>query len=270
MNEVTPMTFATTDRKPPVALQLPQLDDFRLYTPSEMALEENAIVGFDSRDARSRPFNLLRTQVAKRLASRKASIVGITSATPEAGKSFLSLNLAASLAQVAEQTVYLIDLDLRRGSIATELGMSPELGISDFLDGTTDDLAGVGRRIGDSGLVVFPTRSIKSNSAGLMAGDRFAQLIETFRGVADNATVLCDMPPAFANDDTMIAMQKLDGFFLVIDSGRTTKRQVRDTMVMLQPAPCFGAILNRYNGGLMENYGYGYGYGSKAYNAYYS
>jgi protein-tyrosine kinase len=248
------------------------LADLAVYLPDAPTLDRNGIVGFDSRDARSRPFNLLRTQVAKRMASRKASIVGITSATPDAGKSFLSLNLAASLSRVAEQTVYLLDLDLRRGSIAAELGMTPEQGLSDFLDGTTDDLGGLGWRIDDSDLAVFPTRSIRGNSAELVASDRFGQLVESFRAVTGNAIVLCDMPPAFANDDTMIAMQKLDGFFLVIDSGRTTKRQVRDTLQMLQPAPCLGAVLNRYKGGLMESYGYGYGYGygSKAYDAYYS
>lgn len=269
MNEVTPMTPAT-DRWSPAALQLPSLADLKVYTTDAAALDRQSIVGFESRDARSRPFNLLRTQIAKRIASRKASIVGITSATPNAGKSFLSLNLAASLSRVAEQSVYLIDLDLRRGSIASELGMSPEAGISDFLDGSTDDLGGLGWRIDDTGLAVFPTRAIKGNSAELMASDRFAQLVETFRGIAGNAIVLCDMPPAFANDDTMIAMQKLDGFFMVVDSGRTTKGQVRDTLVMLQPAPCLGAVLNRYKGGLMESYGYGYGYGSKGYDPYYT
>ncbi|MDE2403605.1 MAG: CpsD/CapB family tyrosine-protein kinase [Sphingomonadales bacterium] len=252
------------------SLHIPSVADLQVYQPEAETLENHFIVGFDSRDVRARPFNLVRTQVAKRLASRGARIVGITSATPDAGKSFFSLNLAASLSRVAEQTVYLVDLDLRRGSIATELGMTPKLGVSDFLDGTTDDLGSLGWRVDNSDLAVFPTRSIRGNSAELMASERFAQLVESFRSLPDNAIVLCDMPPAFANDDTMIAMQKLDGFFMVIDSGRTTKRQVRDTMEMLQPAPCFGAVMNRYKGALMDSYGYGYGYGSKMYDAYYN
>ncbi|MFA7603268.1 MAG: CpsD/CapB family tyrosine-protein kinase [Novosphingobium sp.] len=263
------MTSAT-DRDSTAPLPLPPIADLPVYTPDAGVLERNALVGFDSRDPRSRPFNLLRTQVAKRIAARKAVVVGITSATPNAGKSFLSLNLAASLARVAEQNVYLLDFDLRRGSVAAGLEMTPEAGISDFLDGSTDDLGGLGWRIGDTDLAVFPTRAISGNSAELIAGDRFTQLVDAFRAIPGNTIVICDMPPAFANDDAMIAMQKLDGFFLVIDSGRTTKRQVNDTMVMLQPAPCLGAVLNRYNGGLMESYGYGYGYGSKAYDAYYS
>jgi protein-tyrosine kinase len=183
---------------------------------------------------------------------------------------FLSLNLAAALSRVAEQSVYLIDLDLRRGSVAAGLGIEVEHGVSDYLDGSIDDLGAVGLRIADTNLAVFPTSAITGNSAEMLAGERFGLMIEAFRQLASQSIVLCDMPPAFANDDTMIAMQKLDAYMIVVDSGNTTRRQVQDTMEMLQPAHCLGAVLNRYNGGLMENYGYGYGYGSKAYDSYYS
>jgi protein-tyrosine kinase len=60
----------------------------------------------------------------------------------------------------------------------------------------------------------------------------------------------------------------MDGYVLIIDSGVTTRRQVQDTMVMLEPTPCIGTVLNRYRGGLTDSYGYGYGY--SAYGRYYS
>jgi capsular exopolysaccharide synthesis family protein len=270
MNEVLPMTSASADRPSLAPITIPALADLPIFTPDASVLDRHVVVGFDSRDSRARPFNLLRTQVAKRIASANASIVGITSATPNAGKSFLSLNLAAAMSRVADQTVYLIDLDLRRGSIADELGIDPELGVSDFLEGSANDFSKLGWRIEGCNLAVFPTRAISGNSAELLSGDRFVQMIDAFRAAAHNAIILCDTPPAFANDDTMIAMQKLDGFIMVVDSGNTTRKQVQDTLEMLEPAPCLGAVLNRYNGGIMEAYGYGYGYGSKAYDAYYS
>lgn len=249
---------------------LPELSELEIFIPEPEVLDRHAIVGFDSRDPRSRPFNLLRTQIAKRMASSKAKVVGITSATPNAGKSFISLNLAAALSRVAEQSVYLIDLDLRRGSLAIELGLEAEQGISDYLDGSATDLGALGWRVSDTNLAIFPTYDVTGNSAELLAGERFGLMIDAFRRLAGNSIVLCDMPPVFANDDTMIAMQKLDGYVIVADSGNSTRRQVKETMEMLQPTPCLGAVLNRYKGGLMETYGYGYGYGSKAYDSYYS
>jgi Mrp family chromosome partitioning ATPase len=261
---------SATEPASPSSTVVPDLADLEVFTPDPAVLDRHAIVGFDSRDSRSRPFNLLRTQIAKRIAASKAAVVGITSATPNAGKSFLSLNLAAALSRVAEQNVYLIDLDLRRGSLGIELGFEAEHGVADFLDGSCDDLGALGRRVDSTNLAVFLTPPITGNSAELLAGERFGLMIDAFRRLAGQSIVLCDMPPAFANDDTMIAMQKLDGYILVIDSGKTTRRQVKDTIEMLRPAPCLGAVMNRYNGGLMESYGYGYGYGSSAYDSYYS
>ncbi|MBC2668144.1 CpsD/CapB family tyrosine-protein kinase [Novosphingobium piscinae] len=270
LNEVIGMSNSASKPGAPAGIVLPPLESYPVVELEPEVLDRHGIVAFNSRDPRARPFNLLRTQISKRIAARKARMVGITSATPNAGKSFVSLNLAAALSRVAEQPVYLIDLDLRRGSIGNELGLQFEYGLSDFLDGTSPDLAAMGQRIGDSSLVVFPTAAISGHSAELLTGQQFSDLIDAFRAISGPAIILCDLPPVFANDDTMIAIQKLDGFFTVIDSGHTTRKQVQDTLQMLQPSPCIGAIMNRYSGGFMEAYGYGYGYGSKAYDSYYS
>ena len=102
----------------------PVLDLERLPTVelNKFHLADHKIVGSNSRDSRSRAFNLLRTRLVNILEGHSPRLVGITSATPAAGKSFISTNLAMSLAKVAEGPVILVDLDLRRGSVAAELG----------------------------------------------------------------------------------------------------------------------------------------------------
>ena len=72
------------------------------------------LVGFESKDARSRPFNLLRAQLIKKLAETGGHLIGITSPAPNAGKSFVASNLAASMSQLSNRRTVLIDLDLRR------------------------------------------------------------------------------------------------------------------------------------------------------------
>lgn len=263
-DEAQPMSGQ--DKQP---LPIPELEAMPEFVPDLKMLNDNSIVGFDSRDPRARPFKLLRTQVAKMLSQRRARLVGITSAAPNAGKSFLSLNLAASLSRVTGAQVYLVDLDLRRGSIAEGLGLEPDFGVADFLEGITDDLGGLGWRVHSSNLAIFPTNKATSSSAELIAGERYGQLIDTFRAKADKAIILFDLPPAFANDDTMLAIESLDGYIMVVDAGITTTRQVRDTVSMLEPAVCLGAVLNRYSGGIADPYGYGYGYGyGKGYGNY--
>jgi Mrp family chromosome partitioning ATPase len=229
-------------------------------------LSDHRIVGVDSRDSRSRAFNLMRTRLSKVVEEAGVRLVGITSATPATGKSFISTNLALSLAQVFEGSVVLLDLDLRRGSVAAELGIPVERGVSDVLAGTAE-LQDVGVRVEGLPLAIFPTRAEGRPTAELLTGERFAALIAAMRALAPGTIVLVDLPPVFASDDAMLTTKELDGYILVVDSTKTRRSHVIEAMSMLEPAACLGTVLNRYHGGILEKYGYGYGAG--AYDNYY-
>lgn len=244
-----------------------RLEDLPVFTPERSAINTHKLVGFDSRDIRARPFNLLRTSLSKKVKESGLRLVGVTSATPAAGKSYLSLNLASSLARVTDQPVFLVDLDIRRASLAEEIGLITEHGIESFLEGEVSDLRRVGYRIEGTELGLFPSVRRKRNTAELLASERFAEMVEIFRSKSEAAIILFDLPPAFANDDAMISLEHLDGYLLVVDSGKTTRKHVQDVLAMLHPTPCIGSILNRYNGGFTDSYGYGYG--SAHYGKYY-
>lgn len=219
------------------------------------ALDSRDVVGFNSRDMRSRSFNLLRKQVLKEMREKNWRLLGITSATPEAGKSFLSANLAAAMAQLPDIRVYLFDLDLRRASLAEKFGVTGERGLTDFLNGTVDSLEAVGQHLSNLHLTIFPCFSSRVNSAELLAGERFTRLAEAMQSLPDDVVVLCDLPPAFANDDAMTIIQQLDAYLFVIEEGITTKAELREAMGLLAPAPCVGTVLNRFSAGPLDPYG---------------
>lgn len=246
---------------------LPPIAELAEFVPEAEAVRDSMIVGFHSRDARARPFNLLRIQVLKRCAHKKWKSIGVTSAEPGAGKSFVSLNLAAALARVENQNVYLFDLDLSRASVAKALRMDAGPGLAEYLAGQVDDLASIGRRIEGHQLAVFPTGSWDGSTASLLSSRRFADLAAMMRNVPEGTIVICDLPPVFANDDAMIIAQSLDAYLAVVNSGETNHKQLAETFAMLEPTPRLGTILNRYKGGLADPYGYG-SY-SKAYQSYY-
>lgn len=258
--------MAEADPPPAAGRALPALDSFPVLRPSSSALSKSRIVGFDSRDIRSRPFNLLRTRLARTIQDQQLQLVGLTSATPAAGKSFLSLNLAAALARLGEWPVYLFDFDLRRASLAEQLKIEVSHGIEGFLTGEKSNLYELGLRVEGLPLVVFPTKVVSSHSAEMLSGGPLQALIAKIRAESEGAIALFDLPPVFANDDAMITIEELDAYLMVVDSGRTTKRQLTDAMDMLSPSVCLGTILNRYKGGIVDQYGY---YSSK-YDKYYS
>lgn len=244
---------------------LPAIDAYPVVAFDAEAMRANRIVGFDSREREARPFTLLRSQILDRWRNEGSKIIGFTSATPAAGKSFIVSNLAMSLGMLPELQIMVFDFDLRRGTLADNLQLEATPGLSDFLTGETTDLARLGRRIEDMPIVVFPCAPVTSHSASLVSSEAFNALIECARRQPDNVLILCDLPPTFANDDAKIICDRLDGYVLVCEDGMTTRKQLEAAIDFMAPAKLIGTILNRAKGNLDDRYGYG----SKAYRSYY-
>lgn len=255
---------------------IPRMSSAPAVAIDPAVLAENRIYGFESRDIKSRPFNLLRSRLLKIAATNGWKLIGITSPAPGTGKSFIAANLAAAMSRTPDLEVYLFDLDLRRSSIGKTFGLPKGVGLERYLAGeashlgTIPQLAQVAKRVEGQRLMLLPSFPSKASSAELLAGQPMKRLIAAMRALPDNAVCLCDLPPVFANDDAALAAEQLDAYLLVIEEGKTTKKQIRDAVGLLAPTPCAGSVLNRYHGGLIsDDYGYGYSH-DVAYGEYYS
>ena len=99
--------------------------------PSSLA-ERRVIAGL-KQDPRSSVFQILRTRVLMDLRREGWNSLAITSPTPGCGKTLISANLAVAIAQEVNQTVLLLDMDLRRPKVAEYFGVKPEFGLRDYL-----------------------------------------------------------------------------------------------------------------------------------------
>ncbi len=231
---------------------------------------QRGVFGFNSRDGRSRTFNLLRNQVVKKLSDSNGRIISLTSATPQAGKSFIAANLAASLSRLKSVKTILFDLDLRRGTIAETFDIHGQQGLQSFLNGEIDTLGGTAWTLPDTNLTIYPCFTEELGSAELLSGERMEMLVDAMKALPPDYICVIDLPPAFANDDASIVTRLIDGYLLVVEEGVTTARQVSEVMHVMEPSVCFGTVLNRYKGNLgSDSYGFGYG-SAKSYSAYYS
>jgi capsular exopolysaccharide synthesis family protein len=230
--------------------------------------EDQNIVGFRNADTRARPFKLLRSQIVRQMEEREIKLIGVTSAAPNVGKTFVASNMAAALSRIADFDVYLVDLDLHRPAVAGRFSLEAEgWGVHDFLSGEQADLNQIARRINDERLVVVPGYKRDVATGELLTSVAGTQLFESLRALPRNSVAVVDMPPIFADDDAVIIGQQLDGFVLVVEDGKTTRKQVTETIRLLSPTPFLGAVLNRYRSQLFaDEYGYGFAYG---YGGYY-
>jgi capsular exopolysaccharide synthesis family protein len=257
----------TATKSDPAALFAP-IDRIETVEIVPEQFEDQNIVGFRNADTRARPFKLLRSQIVRQMEDREIKLIGITSAAPNVGKTFVASNLAAALSRIADYDVYLIDLDLHRPAVAGRFSFDKEgSGIHDFLSGEQPDMNQIARRINDERLVVVPGYKRDVATGELLTSAAGTRLFDGLRALPKSAIVIVDMPPIFADDDAVIIGQHLDGFILVVEDGKSTRKQVLETIRLLSPTPFMGAVLNRYRSQIFaDEYGYGFAYG---YGGYY-
>lgn len=226
--------------------------------------KSRGIFGFDSMDTRSRSFNLIRARLLELQAKQGWRMIGVVSATPNEGKSFISANVAASLSRDPRYHTYVVDLDLRRGSLSNVFELAPEAGVRDYLEGAVDTPAAY--RLEGERLLVMPTSAGRIHSAELLASERAQVLLRSMRVSDEKNMFIFDLPPVFANDDATTAMGRLDAYILVAEEGKTKQREIQDAVGLLGEGRLAGVILNKYRGGVLsEGYGvdeyYAVGYG---------
>jgi Mrp family chromosome partitioning ATPase len=211
---------------------------------------------FDSRNASSRTFNLIRSKLVALQREHGWRMLGIASATPNVGKSFVSANLAAALSRDPRFQTYLIDLDLRRGTIKEMFGIDTDETIVEYLENSSSGEVLRGFVPQGQELIVIPSTAAEVHSAELLAGERATALFRAMRSSDERNFFICDLPPVFANDDASIIMESLDGYVIVAQDGKTTQREIAATVDMLGHERLAGVVLNKYRGGLVSE-GYG-------------
>ena len=159
------------------------------------------------------------------------------------GKTMLSLNLAAALAERGETC--LVDADMRKPNIALALGLRSKLGLSDVLQGAAKLDETLIPAPAVPNLTILPAGSPCEDAAKLIVSDSLSELIRELRGRF--RFVLIDSPPVVPFADARVLSVLADGVILVGRSG-VTKREALSRAVELlheiRSAPILQTVLN--------------------------
>lgn len=221
--------------------------------------KEELVVGKKRRDGVSEAFRIVRTNIDFMLDKQKKSqVLMFTSFNPYSGKSFISYNLAASLALTGKRTV-LLELDIRKGSKKDREGnVLP--GITHYLSGRITDLSQLIRPYpGFEELDVITSGPIPPNPAELLLGQSLDDLIGQLRNMYEY--ILVDTVPYGMVADAAIISRVADLCIYVIREGMMDRRRLPDIESLYTDGklPHMSVLLNdaRYK---HAGYGYGYGY----------
>ncbi len=245
---------------------------------SEKAEENYVVVDSDPKSAITESFRTVRTNLEYLPATEKGKVVMVTSYRPNEGKTFCSVNLSAILAKAGKK-VLLLELDLHKPKVGTNMGMNAAQGLTNILVGKVP-----------VGECVLPTQienfnvvlsgPTPPNASELVLSKHLIELFEWGRGQFDYVVV--DTPPVGLITDALLMMRHVDATLFVINTRFANKDHIKNAVetANANSSKNFGFILNgvrmkksryyyntnygygyRYAYGYGSGYGYGYGYG---------
>lgn len=207
-------------------------------------LREQRIILSEGAEPFADAYKVLRTHVLQRMRVNGWKTLAVTSPGIGNGKTVTAINLAISLAREVNQTILLVDLDLRRPSIGRYFVKGRTLGISDYLTGEAE-LADLLINPGIERLVILPGNDSFTHSSEMLSSPRVIQLVDELKGRYQDRLILFDMPPLLAGDDVIAFLPYLDAVMLVVEEGKVTSEELQQAQDLLGEKKSMGIVLNK-------------------------
>ena len=206
-------------------------------------------------------FRGLRTNLKFTFNKPDDKVILLTSSHSGEGKTFISINLALSLAMI-DKKVALVGLDIRIPRLAEYMSIKVVPGITDYLSESVYTEEDIKQKYTDNNnLDVFVAGSIPPNPSELLTNPRLIKLLEYLRKNYDY--VVIDSAPIGLTSDTLHLSQYSDANLYVCRQKVTTKEEIQHLNYLVENNHLnnVSLILNGTSGGNTYGYGYGYGYG---------
>ncbi|MBZ6715707.1 polysaccharide biosynthesis tyrosine autokinase, partial [Klebsiella pneumoniae] len=206
----------------------------------------------------------LRTSLHFAMMEARNNVLMISGASPNAGKTFVSTNLAAVIAQTGKK-VLLIDTDMRKGYTHRLFNVSNDNGLSDVLSGKIE-IENAVKPVKDIGLDFISRGMVPPNPAELLMHRRFGELIEWASKNYD--IIVLDTPPILAVTDAAVIGNYAGTTLLVARFEQNTVKEIEVSFKRFDQSGVAvkGCILNGVVKKASSYYGYGYNHYGYSYN----
>lgn len=198
----------------------------------------------------------LRTSLHFAMMEARNNILMISGASPNAGKTFVSTNLAAVISQTGKK-VLLIDTDMRKGDTHKLFNINNDHGLSDFLSGKNDINKTI-KTIDVAGFDFIPRGIVPPNPAELLMHKRFGELLKWANENYD--LVILDTPPILAVTDAAIIGNYSGTTLLVARFELNSPKEIEVSIKRFEQSGVHikGCILNGMVKKASSYYSYGY------------
>ena len=189
-----------------------------------------------------------------------ANLIMVTSSLPNEGKTFMSINLAISMAAELDRRVLLVDADVSKGDITAQLGILAHRGLSDILHETN--------YISEDGVLtsnverlsILPAGGNTDHTDELYASELMENVCRHLAAQDPDRVVIFDSPPLLATTETAVLARHMGQVVLVVEANQTPQDAVGQSVQLLEGCANVSLVLNKTTQRDSGGYGYGYGY----------
>lgn len=182
----------------------------------------------------------------------------VTSAVSGEGKSLTAVNLALSLAMLAEYSVVFVDIDLRNPQLHQLLDIKTEYGLVHHL---RDEIPveKIITKVGLGNLSIIPAGESVADPLNLLTSQRMKSLVRELKGRYPDRYVLFDAPPTLPFADMQVLGELVDNIVYVCREGHSTMGQISQGLDALSDTNILGIVCNDMNLSLRMEYSHYYG-----------
>ena len=166
--------------------------------------------------------------------------IGVTSAVNGEGKSTIALGVATAMAADMDSPIVLVELNLTRPSVHKNLGIPSRPGLSEYLRGECA-LPNALRQITEN-LFVLPAGDCRDNPTRLVRMLTRANLL--LRMDNSGARIVLDLPAILTSSYGVLVSSMADAVVMVVRSGHTPEKMVKDAIARLDESTLRGIVLN--------------------------
>ncbi|KAF2332516.1 GumC family protein [Flavobacterium daemonense] len=219
------------------------------------------LIKSESRSSSAEAIRIVRTNLEFMLAKVPdgiAKTIFVTSTFPSEGKTFISVNLAATFA-LSGKKVLLVGADIRNPKFGEYINV-PNSGLTNYLSSSDKEIDDyIIKHEGYRNFFILPSGIIPPNPAELLMSNKVDQLFEELKKEYDY--IIVDTAPVSLVTDTLLIAKNADTFVYVMRANLLEKRMlnIANTFYKEKKLPNMCIVLNDTDS--TKGYGYGYGYG---------
>jgi receptor protein-tyrosine kinase len=199
----------------------------------------------------------LLANVQSMVGQSRANLIMVSSSLPGEGKTFVSLNLAISLAMELDKTVLLVDADVSRPSVLKRLGLPQSAGLMDVLTDPALGVSDVMLRTNIPKLSLLPAGRPQGRATELLASDAMQRLLDELATRYEDRILVFDTPPLLPSTESRVLAMHMGQVVLVVEADHTSQKTLEQSLATLEECPNVMLLLNKISRSEVGSY-YGY------------